>query len=433
MDEVRSSHIYFGINTKIEPSIFALPEPLTAFLLPLPLMLFSASSILTRDAEGSKVPLTLFDRLSLVLSGKDTARHKSSILLSTVQAAFVTVAILLICGLIAKRNASETFLERRKARHKREGSVQEMVAKIRHPGSATDIISRIMSILLPLVAASLLGGSKAGLIVLASVVAGGTHLHAIKTSSLRQRVSALFEKRSIAAVLALQISYDMWVSPPDIAPSLLLGYTALVLSLTMFPPPLPSTKRALTIAGPPLLNESTGHIMWTLPSLTSPLTSSVYDANQTILAGAVLLPMAIFGAMFTSLPALSSSSFLFGLLSVLCGVFSTFLSEPSSIRRQGRIGFIVISLSLLLIFSADARSSTDMLAATLPGFLIAGAELDRYLRSHEELAHKHTHENHSHKGHSVFTEFLLQHCEQDGVLHGILIEKDSRRILYFTT
>ena len=82
---------------------------------------------------------------------------------------------------------------------------------------------------------------------------------------------------------------------------------------------------------------------------------------------------------------------------------------------------------------ALANTSAGMAA----GSCVAGSLL-MVLREDDEHSHDHAHNANTHHHHhadgsySWFTKQLMQRCEPGSLVYGILSEKDSRRIAYFT-
>ena len=401
--------------------------------MPLPFILGSASSLASVDSEGKTISLSVYARLSQVLGYQDSLCHGSSLPSGLLTAAGLATAILLCSGAVARGNAPESLLDRRKSRHKRESSMGDVIAQVSRVASVADILSRILSVFLPVLAAVKLGGMQVGLMLLSTVIAAGIDTRVPRTDTVKDRASALFKNKFTLGALALQLLYDAWTAKSANTSSLFLGYAALGLSLTAFQIPLPSSRRALSIAGTGSSSTHVACMTWVAPTMTSTLTSSTYDAEMTLAAAFTLFVLTILGSL------LSSSSFSlstnFNICTVLCvasGIGLVFLADSASIRNRGRISFAILGLAVLAILASRARSASELLAATLPSLLVAGVELD-YVFHHGKLReHHHGHDHHSHTEHSAFTEFLLKHCGEGGVLHGILSEKDSRRILYFT-
>lgn len=401
----------------------------------MPFVLSSASSLTSADSEGKVVPLSAYGRLTQVLSGRDALQHGSSLFSGLVPAAGLATGILLISGAIARRNAPESILDRRKSRHKRDTSVEEVISQVSRPAVIADVLSRIFSIFLPLLATSKLGGMQVGLIYLALIMAGSTNAGLSKTNTVKERTSTIFKNKFTLGALALQLLYDAWTSTPTNASSLLLGYAALILSLIVFQIPLPSSRRALSISGPGTSSTPAGFVAWVTPTMTSSLTSSTHDADMTLAAAITLLIPTALSTLFSSSPLLRlpSKFNVFALLSLISGIALVFLAEPSSIRSRGRVSFAISGLAILAFLAFRARSGVDLLAALLPCVFVVGVELDRAFHHSRPREHSHDHDHQRNRKHSAFTGFLLKQCDEEGVLHGILLERDSRRILYFTT
>ncbi|KAI9688818.1 MAG: putative zinc transporter msc2 [Bathelium mastoideum] len=417
--------------------IFSLPESLTALLVPLPFILGSAASLVSTSSEEELAPLSIYARLSLAFSGLDGVQHNSSPFSGLLSAAVLATGILLLSGAIARRNAPESIMDRRKSRHNREGSVGDVITSLSTLAPVADVFSRIFSLLLPLFAAFKLGGVQIGLTLLAMVTVGSTNVGVQQASTLRERRRILFKNKYTVCALAVNLLYDSWIARLANAPSLFLGYIALALSLVVFQLPLPSSRSALSITGLGASSESGNPMTWIAPTMTSKLTMSTHDANMTLAAALILLVPTAF-SVFVSYPisawTLSSAQILI-LLAVLSGIALVFSAEATSIRSRGRPSFTIIALAALFFSAFRARSAEGLLAAFLPGFLMIAVEYDRFLRLSKPRGHEHDHghSNHSHRSHSLLTAFLLKRCNEHGVLHGILSEKDSRRILYFTT
>ena len=401
--------------------------------MPLPFVLGSASSLASVDTEGETAPLSTLARLTQVFPNQVAVQHGSSFFSGLLPAAGLATGILLFSGIIAKRNAPESILDRRKSRTKRESSVKDIITQVSKPATVADVMSRILSVLLPLIAALKLGGLQVGFILLALVIVGSTNTGLSKTNTVRERTKTIFTNKFTLGVLALQLLYDAWIASPANASSVLVGYAALTLSLTAFQLPLPSSSRALSIRGPEALFAPGGFVAWVAPTMTSTLASSTHDADMTLAAALTLLIPTVLITLFypSSFMWIPSNINIFAPLSVVSGVALVFLAESTSIRKRGLISFAALSLAMLAFLASRSRSRVDLVPAVLPCIFVAGVALDRAFQ-YRKLGDSGRNHDHHHKSHSAFTKFLLKQCNEHGVLHGILIERDSRRILYFT-
>ena len=242
------------------------------------------------------------------------------------------------------------------------------------------------------------------------------------------------------------------------------GYLALAKAILLLNPPIPTFSPASSNLDAP--NHTNGSAILSSrdapppklkgrSSTKAPLISTSQDINLTIVAGLVLGILTFFLSMLgTPLRFVTFTNFiLYGSSITAAAALYTF-SRPVSMLSQNKVG-LAIGLCTCVAFGFNFEYTTRNGTFALTGLAAAGyiaAHLDnRSLRSlfkskkthdhdHDhDRGHKHDHHNHHHHHHhghshrtgSKFTQFLLNHTEDHPLLHGILMEKESRRIVYF--
>nr|POF13456.1 hypothetical protein CFP56_02479 [Quercus suber] len=448
-----STHISAAQSTPATPTAWlTVREALTALLIPLPYLLASAAYA-SMHGHGTEIqlhPLPAYAPQQL-----DAGTHSSVMLPrprvshgpSLLEASALTSATLLLVGAISKSISAVRTLDRRKDPLR----IPQRVNGLMTMSFARSAAVRALSLGLPFYAAMQLGGLRVGLVLLMSIAANLTCAD-LPLGKVSNDVKKELASRGISVaifVVSMVLDLSGWTfhaSFTDVA----LGYLALACSIILLHPPLPAVAIATTSRA---TSRPATALAVTSPwnsSATSPLVSSSRDQDITLLAGVVMslvtLGMSILWSsrIFELGPAMVLS-----ILAVLTMSGAILFSTPSSIRSKHKTGMAMaclLSASVAFLFSPELWPGTifngGLSALSFIGVLYDtnGVELPR---SHDEHAHEHSIDHHTHNDHqhqhehvesySAFTKFMIGFCRPGSLAHGILCEKDSRRIAYFTT
>jgi zinc transporter 5/7 len=304
--------------------------------------------------------------------------------------------------------------------------------------------SNIFSVLLPFYASLQLGGAKTAIVLLVAVAAGigaldqkpGKHT---PWDDIRR---TLRTRKITCGVLSLAVIADIMTSGNTT--SSLLGYAALLLSMLLVPPPLPT-------AGWSIVTEPQSQSSYmsqkpsraSLPKPSSLLINTTENQLLTIASGLALTAITILYSLVSATPSFSSPSLAFLALSAASATALVFFSLPASFRSQKTIGLKLGGL-LITAFSFWENYSAGHIFIAFPwvcAMLVGAVALDTrpHSHSHSHAGHKHehghdhshSHEHHLHGNHSRISAFLIARATPGSIVHSVLIEKDSRRIAYF--
>ncbi|CAN9241634.1 unnamed protein product [Alternaria alternata] len=412
-----------------------LPEALTALLIPLP-YIFASLAYPSRVGQTSKLPSTLSEAVSDSTPELEPATAISDFPL--LHALALSSATLLLVGVAAKVNSSLQPLDRRK----------EDKGTFNISNAPKRVASNMVSVLLPFYASLHLGGAKTALVILVAVAAGlgafdqkpGKHT---PWDDIRR---TLRTRKVTCGALFLSMAADV-VTSANVTGSL-VGYMALLVSLLLVPPPLPTAGWSL-MTGP----QSQDSYMTqkpsraSLPKPSSALVSNTENQLLTIVSGLVLTVTTIlFSLVSSATPSLSHHSLAFSTLSVASTTALVFLSLPASLRSQKQVGF---RLSGILIFALSflEHNGVGHFKIVFPwvcAMMIGAVGFDTrspvpHSHDHGHAGHKHSHGHdhghshghHLHGNHSRISAFLIARTTPGSIIHSVLIERDSRRIAYF--
>lgn len=419
-------------------SWFSLPEALTALLIPLPYMLASAaySSISGEELGGGTHPLPAYATHVHGASGQGRVlpKQKFSSDSGFIEACSLTSGTLLLVGILSKIWTSERVLDRRKAA----ASVQQQTIALLSASTAQSMLWRALVLGLPFYAAMQIGGLRTGLVLLATTAAGLTSADAPLIRSLQDFKRNISSRMATAVVVVLCMVMDFagWTFHAPL-PDMCLGYLALTLSAFVLPPPLPSLA-APTAARSAFQSSGSSAIA------TSILTRSARDVNITTLAGVALSVFTIAMSVIWSVsPSIKSTAMIFSTLSIAAMSASILFAQPHTLHSQHKAG---LGLGCFLTASCAFLYSPSLWPGTIcNGGLSAlsflsvlydtNASDDQFSERIQTTSHTHSHHSHASVpdgSYSPFTKFVIARCEPGSLFHGILSEKDSRRIAYFT-
>jgi len=418
-------------------SWFSLPEALTALLVPLPYLLGSAAySSNDGSASGDGFPpLSAYAKLqqSVLTSTSDLPSRELAKPSGFVEACQLASGTLLLVGILAKLRASERTMDRRKdsgpARH----------AQIAMDFSTLQaLLLRTMSVGLPFYAAMKLGGMRTGLVLLVSIAANLTCLDNALRPSMGQWVQqAMNRKLTLGALLLSAISDFAGFTIHTSVSDLILGYLALAVTVVCLNPPLPTANTSIASARV----GSTG-VSRSLSWNASSLTCSKGDVNLTLISGGLLSLITIGASVLLGRsPSLVPSSIGLSTLSIASATAANVLAQPAALRNSAKAGLglgCLLTASCAFLFSPSLWPGT-ICNGGLSALAFAGVLFDTLTSSsrddhshdhaHNVKAHQHTHAD---TQYSPFTRLVLSNCEPGSLVHSIMIEKDSRRICYFT-
>ena len=452
--EVRTSSLFFHRKW------MTIPEAATSILVPLPywmLSLITASQVLMTTVEESTTTSTLLTmRVKTLDSRPDIIKQQSQLLV----ACAITSGTLLLVGCVGKLRGSPHGLDNKHNYLGHSHEKENMLIKWPITITAGRIGSRILGVGLPVFAATKLGGARVAMVML--ITAAGdfpaTRGQSASFTNLKGWRSLLVPRKWTLATILLGWLSDLASTSGSSAT--FLGYLALGLSIFLIPLPLPTSTPKTSIITSPLPSSADKTTAVATPFETppptiiaqptdtkrSPMIFTPRDTNLTFIAGALLAFLGIAGFIFMpTRPYFSVICLTWILLAVLAATLSITISNPKTLRTQKRSG-----LALGLISSAVVQEMLEvhsLLLFACQGVLVGlywfASKFDtQSSSSHDSHSHSRTHSQtkpryneavltHLHGNYSKFTGYLLYFFRDWPLLHSILVEKDSRRILYF--
>jgi zinc transporter 5/7 len=427
--------IEWNTTNTLSRSWLELPEALTALLIPLP-YLFASLAYPSGIVQHSKLPSTLSEAVAESTPELESITATSGVTL--LHALALSSATLLLVGVIAKVKSSLQPLDRRK----------EEKGIFNISNAPRRMTSNIISVLLPFYASLQLGGAKTALVVLIAVAAGIGALDQKpgKHTPWDDFRRTLRTRKVTCGALFLAMTADI-VTSGNITGSL-IGHLALLVSLLLVPPPLPTAGWSLmtgTKSQDSYMSQKSSRA--SLPKPSSPLVNSTENQLLTIVSGlALTVTTILFSLVSSATPSLSNHTLGFSTLSVASTTALVFLSLPASLRNQKQVG---LRLSGILIFALSLLeqqtfSHFNIAFPWVCAMLIAAVAVDTrspvsHSHDHGHSGHKHSHghdhghnhDHHLHGNHSRISAFLIARATPGSIVHSVLIERDSRRIAYF--
>ncbi|KAL1311559.1 hypothetical protein AAFC00_001678 [Neodothiora populina] len=393
-------------------SWFSVSEALTGLLIPLPYLLASAAYSSEPPPDSTFPPLSAYSQLQQAVKEggqlAQDARHAPSLL----QTATLTSGTLLLIGILARIRSEERVLDRRKNSN----------PTLHHPGlltldTAIKMLLSIVRVALPYYAAIQLGGTRVGLVLLVAITSGLTCSHPAVEPAARLPTLGALLLCLVADLFGLTISTDAY--------HLFTGYIALGLSVAFAQPPLPANGAS-----------------------SSSLTASPLDVTTTIYAGVLMSLVTVAASILLSLsPPISAAAITLSTLSMAATAALVFFGQPSALRSTQKGGLAtgaMLTAASSFLYSPSIWPGT-ILNGALSALSCVAVMYDTqppHSHSHDhdnDHAHAHAHAHDHHHKHArgpgkvtFVTSFLLTLVEPGSLLHSILIEKDSRRIAYFT-
>jgi zinc transporter 5/7 len=379
----------------------------------------------------------------------------SSILVSSALSSLTLLSI----STVARMRQQKDTVERRKRSHSalgpRDGN-RKNNAGLLTIESGQRVLSRVLAVVLPFLAASIVGGVQAAVVGLVSATAGLSIQAPESKLSLKGWKQLLISRRWILAVIVIQILTDLLgltsrhreVSTTATT----LGYTALAISGFLLPPPYSNTSHfvpgVVSPARKPAPMKSALSIPWGIsqaealspdgPHILSALISTPRDVNLTTLAGLIsALPCGFWFLYHHEVSKLPSAvQIIYGVIVSGLSCLSFMFAKPKSLMTDKKLGLALGLLIPILLQESLVRQPWFVFASQgiFGGLLWTALTFDTHYASqtssHITTIHHGT--NHEHPtSHSGITGLLLRSTSDWPLLHSILLEKDSRRIFYF--
>jgi zinc transporter 5/7 len=422
-------------------SWFSLPEALTALLVPLPYLLASAAYSSNDDSttEDGFPPLSAYAKLqqSVLTSTSDLPSKALPKPSGFVEACQLASGTLLLVGILAKVRAHERTLDRRKE----QGAVRQAHVAL-DISTLKSIVTRSMSVGLPFYAAMKLGGMRTGLVLLVAIAANLTCTDSLKKPSMSQWAQqAMSTKFTMAAILISAFLDFAGLTIHTSTADLLLGYLSLAIAVTCLNPPLPTPSGPSSRPSARIVSSSAPRsLTWNASSLTC----STGDVNLTLLSGGVLSFVTIASSVVIGKsPSLVPTSVILSTLSIASATAANLFAQPASLRSPAKAGLglgCLLTASCAFLFSPALWPGT-ICNGGLSALGFAGVIFDTssssssgdHSHDHDHAHNVNTRHHHPAEGqYSPFTKLVLSNCEPGSLVHSIIIEKDSRRICYFT-
>ena len=323
------------------------------------------------------------------------------------------------------------------------------------------LLLRMACVALPFLATIEIGGVRTGMVLLTAVASGlvgnsNTHSGHSMAGSVKKAVTSY---RWTCLVFVLSLLYDLvWHISGTEYSSTIRGYLALAKSAILITPPLPDSLPTTSSLNAPKSSRGFSNNTNTMSPLrepdpnpskpqrhpiTSPLIATAEDTKLTLGAGLCLGVLALLLTSMTSITRyFTTAMFVLYVLSIASAAALFTIAHPSSLRKGSGLG-LVTGLAICQLFGLYFEFTTGTAAISLmavSGFAFLAAYFDRKTFAASALqkgkGHAHTHHQHSHHDHSTtessrFTKFMLTHTEDYPLIHDILEDKESRRIVYF--
>ena len=314
------------------------------------------------------------------------------------------------------------------------------------------LATRILSVGLPFYAVSKLGGERTAIVFLVALAAELTTRNPYVEERTRHGgwTKLILARKWTAMALILQCFCDLLNLTNNLPPlQTVSGYLALGVSILLLPWPYPSSTSKVATINSPMVNQSLNPInaatlsqdpstaqVSELSSASSPMISTSRDTDLTVASGVLATVISFIVFVFSSqqTQTLTLKLLLGGSIVSIASCLSLLFANPKTIllHKKSSLG-IGLGFSIVVQELIDSHPLLPILFQTS---LAVFSWLSVYLDSKSQVSrHGHIHHaSHSHSAeerHSKITSMLLHFSEDWTLLHSILLEKDSRRILYF--
>lgn len=318
------------------------------------------------------------------------------------------------------------------------GSLSTSSIKLPVPSAKTAqlALQQVFSVGLPIYAALKVGGF---LVAFALLLASASGLPNMVNIVSQNGPSERYSKKVFTTALLVTVVFlsfvgmnQPWGSSP------LMGYTALLTSVFVIPPPFPTLRRQGPIPEPGLVAESMAQQSKASDAGQSSAIITT-DAPLALITGASLAGLTvIFGR---GLP-FSTSELIYLLPAAVSFAASLMIWFPSGLRSPDKVGLAVCTATAALLCSPHIKDDFLFVYAArgvLAGISFFSARMDDSQLRLDAHSHTHAHTHHHHHGHSshggtetlLVTKWLIHRSEDYPLLHSILKERDSRSIFYF--
>ncbi|KAJ5623616.1 hypothetical protein N7490_012221 [Penicillium lividum] len=297
--------------------------------------------------------------------------------------------------------------------------------------TAQAAVLQVCSIGLPIYASLKVGGFIVAFALLLATASGVPNL--VQTDLRGSSPEKYSRKGFTIALLAsvMVLSFFGLNQPWDSSP--FMGYLALLTSVFVLSPPLPSLRHQGPIPEPGLVAES---ISKAKSAGTRSAVAVTTDAPLALVSGAFLLALGMIISRGLPFPL---SDLLYILVPAGLLAISLAVSFPTGLRSAKKQGLAVCTGAAAILCSPHIRDE-KLLVYTVRCILAVASFFasrmdDSHLRSDDHLhnhSHNHTH-NHSSTPESTtrITKWVIHRSEPYPLLYSIVKEKDSRSIFYF--
>ena len=364
------------------------------------------------------------------------------------EASWLTALTLLVLGAVARWIHSDSQADRND-----ENFVSQLVAGFSISSLKSllspRMVTGILGVHLPFLAALQLGGLRTGLLLLLAFSSGITNLMTWTATGLDLTLlwRGMLRRKFSCLCLALTMAADaagLTAGLPRL--QLLSGYLAIFASLPFLP--FRTYSGVSTPASGTATLASTFRLRsWVssskpAPSSPTPLLTTAQSRIQTIVAGLLLLAGTVaLSLLFPSTLRLKDNALQLSVLSVACTAALVFLAQPSVLQSSTKLGVASGCVVIVLFDCINHWSSSwkiPIICSIWPGSAYLAALFDSVDISNLNIFghshHAHSNGRHTlaeHAKHSRFTTFLLSYTSPGSIMHSILIDRDSRRIFYF--
>ncbi|EEA26686.1 putative zinc transporter msc2 [Talaromyces marneffei ATCC 18224] len=299
--------------------------------------------------------------------------------------------------------------------------------------SAQKALLRVLSLILPIYAGMVIGGTMVALALSLTYAAGIPTVVQVEWNGGKSR-EKLGNKKASLFVLILFIvlnvlGYDF---PVDTQP--FRGYIALIISIFVLRPPFPTPRDSIPAVQKPNINSASqlvdgfmALVSQQASALSSvPLIASPEDIQLTLASGGVVGLVCLLVAPFNAIKIpFGIYDLIKTILTALVFAFSITFSSPAGLRSRQKLGFIATALVVVFTsavpheeHSRIAHIAWSILAALC--YLAAAFDDPKPGESTPTKTEL-----------SAMSKFLLKHGESWPILHSILSKEDSRKIFYF--
>lgn len=426
-------------------------EAATALLIPLPYLFASAaySAMTFEELSGGTHQMSahIATQHGANALGRVLPRQKFSSDSGFLEACTLTSGTLLLVGVLAKLRAGQRQLDRRKE----PASDGEAARALLQPINVQRAALRATSLGLPFFSAMQIGGLRTGLVLLTAMAAELTTATPGHFRSWYEWKHILSARIATVAVLMASMVMD-FAGLTFLAPTthVMAGYLVLAVSVLVLPLPFASLASQGSRSASRASSPHTSTSSWSRIQAASPLTASTTDVNTTIASGVAATLITILLSIFwAKAPPTHGLAMFFSTLTIATMSAAILFAQPHRLRTVFQAGLgagCLLTASCAFLYSPTIWPGT-FINGGLSALSYLGVLYDtRSADDDSELSHDHhVHHDHSHHhdhaqdrhqpveaNQSVLTKFIINHCTPGSLLYGILSDKDSRRIAYFT-